>query len=163
MWRPCLQSAFQFIPKVFNNFNAGQVLPWSVMCYGAVSMGSCMSGTMWRTSYDVQSESESTCTSICYRQDGKVLIGMRSGSVQDTRVPRQKHHSHLYVPCLVNRGTIVLEQKITFSKLLSQGWKHKIVYNVFVCCSKSTILHWKHHYLQGCWYYVYLPCFKVNK
>lgn len=47
--------------------------------------------------------------------------------------------------CFLHTKLVMLElESKTISKLLPQGWKHKISQNVFVSCSINSTLHWRH-------------------
>ena len=66
----------------------------------------------------------------------KVFDGVE---VRDLCKPVKFFHTNLdkpflYGPRFVHGGIVMLTQERAFSKLLPQKWKHRIVWNVIVCC-----------------------------
>jgi hypothetical protein len=49
----------------------------------------------------------------------------------------------LYGPHFVHRDIVMLKQEKAFPKQLPQSWKHKIIYNVIVCCSFKISINCK--------------------
>ena len=83
------------------------------------------------------------CCDWRYNFSQRFSVGLRSVVCAGLSSSSTTNLSNHAPPCLVHRGTVMLEQERDFPKLFPQSWKHTIVSNVFVCCwSINVILHW---------------------
>ena len=49
----------------------------------------------------------------------------------------------LHEPRFVHGDIVMLKQERDFPKLLPQSWKHRIIWDVIVCCCDEISFHWK--------------------
>ena len=80
--------------------------------------------------------------SLHFNSSQRCSMGLRSGLCTcQSSYSTPIWTNHFCMTLLCARGIVMLKQERAFPKLLPQRWKHRIIWNVIVCCSVEIYLH----------------------